>query len=86
MATDDWQEQKYEKEFDATLSQIRRLREVDPKFNIESLRNMLETAYTHQGNNWTGRGAVGDVDQEAVIAAYQQALAEWERELEESSK
>ena len=81
MPINDWEEQKFQQEFEDALLQVRRLRDMDPSFTIDSLRNMLNTAYVHQGNNWTGRGAVGDVGHEAVIAAYQQYLAQWEREL-----
>lgn len=83
MAIDDWQDAKYRKQFEDALLQVKKLREIDPDFSINSLRKMLETAYVHQGNNWTGRGAVGDVDHDAVIAGYEQALAAWEKELEE---
>ncbi len=85
MATNDWQDAKYQKQFEDALLQVEKLREIDPDFNIDSLRNMLETAYVHQGNNWTGRGVVGDVDHDAVIAGYEQAIAAWEKELEEEN-
>jgi len=82
MSIKDWQEQKYNEAFNDALNQIRHLREIDPNFTKESLQNLLETAYVHEGNNWTGRGAVGDMEHEARIAAYQQILAEWETEPE----
>ena len=84
MSIKDWQEQKYNEAFNDALTQIQHLREIDPDFTIESLKNLLETAYVHEGNNWTGRGPVGDMEHEARIAAYQQILAEWEEHQEES--
>ncbi|MDY7028617.1 MAG: hypothetical protein SVR04_10005 [Spirochaetota bacterium] len=84
MGVHDWEEKAFNTEFEQTLIQVNQLRKIDPSFTIDSLRNMLETAYVHQGNDWTGRGSVGDITQEAVIAAYQQYLAQWERELGES--
>ncbi len=84
MGVHDWEEQKYNSEFEQALLQVDQLRRRDPDFTIESLRNMLETAYVHQGNDWTGRGSVSDISLEAIIAAYQQYLARWERELKES--
>lgn len=81
MGVHDWEEKAFNTEFEQALIQVDQLRKIDPSFTIDSLRNMLETAYVHQGNNWTGRGSVGDISQEAVIAAYQQYLAQWEREL-----
>lgn len=82
MAVFDWEEAKFDQEFENALVQVKHLRKIDPDFTIEKLRSMLDTAYVHQGNNWTGRGAVGDVAHEALIAAYQQYLAQWEKELE----
>ena len=83
MSIKDWQEQKYNEAFQDALHQVAHLREIDPTFTIDSLKNLLETAYIHEGNNWTGRGAVGDVEHEARIAAYQQALAQWAAETEQ---
>jgi len=80
----DWEEKLFDEEFESTLVQVEELRRIDPSFSIESLRSMLETAYVHQGNNWTGRGSVGDISQDAVIAAYQQYIAKWEKELDQS--
>jgi len=52
----------------------------DPSFTIRELREMLESQYVYQGNDWVGRGTVSSIKTEAVIAAYEHALAEWERE------
>jgi len=86
MGVHDWEEQKYNSEFEQALLQVDQLRRRDPDFTIESLRNMLETAYVHQGNDWTGRGSVSDISLDALIAAYQQYLARWERELKETGQ
>ncbi len=86
MSIKDWQEQKYNEAFNDALHQIKHLREIDPNFTRDSLKNLLETAYVHEGNNWTGRGAVGDVEHEARIAAYQQILAEWETEVKSEAE
>ncbi|HKK64413.1 MAG TPA: hypothetical protein VJ967_01065 [Clostridia bacterium] len=85
MSIKDWQNQKYNEAFHDALHQIQHLREIDPNFTIDSLKQLLETAYVHEGNNWTGRGAVGDVEHEARIAAYQQILTKWETEQEPNS-
>jgi len=86
MGVHDWEEKAFNTEFEQALIQVDQLRKIDPSFTIDSLRNMLETAYVHQGNNWTGRGSVGDISHEAVIAAYQQYLAQWERELGQAAE
>jgi len=80
MGINDWEEIKYNSEFENTLRQIEKLRNIDPSFSIASLRSMLENAYVHQGNDWTGRGSVGDISHDAVVAAYEQYLARWEKE------
>ena len=84
MSVLDWEEEKFNNEFESTILQVENLRRIDPSFTIESLRSKLESAYVHDGNNWTGRGSVGDISHEAVIAAYEQYLARWEKELAES--
>lgn len=80
MFADDWEEKKFNEAFDETIIQVRRLREHDPQFDIEQLKHMLQTACTRLENNQAGRSAVAEVAGEGAIAAYQQALAEWERE------
>lgn len=80
MALTDWEEKQFDKIFDQTIHHIKRLKEHDPSFSLENLKSMLEAASIHQGNDWAGRGAVGHVSSEATIAAYQQLIAQWERE------
>ena len=40
------------------------------------IRGILKGLYVRQGNDWTGRGAIGDSGLDASIAAYESILAE----------
>lgn len=76
----DLKNQKYRQVFEATIAQLTIRRRTDPKFTIEDLRQLLHTEYTHQGNDWVGRGSLAQVVQSATIAAYEQFLTEWQNE------
>ncbi len=78
VTTDNWQKQTYERAFHETCVQIEMRRGSDPSFTREALRGMLESAYVDEGNDWQGRGALGDTILSATIAAYEHVLAEWE--------
>jgi hypothetical protein len=80
MFLDEWEAKRFDEAFDETIIQVQKLREHDPQFDIEQLRHMLQTACTRLENNQSGPSAVSEVAGEGAIAAYQQALAEWERE------
>ena len=41
-----------------------------------AIRGILKDLYIRQGNDWTGRDAIGDAGLEASIAAYECILAE----------
>lgn len=55
-------------------------------FTLTDLKNMLETEYVNEGNGWVGRGEVQDAVHAATIAAYQQKIAEWEKELNQQTE
>ena len=86
MSLTDWEEQRFNEIFDQTIHHIERLMEHDDSFSLEKLKGMLEAEYTHQGNDWAGRGEVGNISSEATIAAYQQIIAQLEREREEEQQ
>ena len=86
MSRTDWEEQGFNEIFYQTIHHIERLMEHDDSFSLEKLKGMLEAEYTHQGNDWAGRGEVGNISSEATIAAYQQIIAQLEREREEEQQ
>lgn len=76
----DWRDQKYIDVFDGTLNGLERRRAVDPAFSIEDVENQLVHLYVLDGNDWLGRGVLGDIVSEATIAAYELFIEEWKIE------
>jgi len=54
---------------------------MDPNFTIKDLERLLTALYVNDGNDQGGRGGVGDIVSQATIAAHEQVLFEWKREL-----
>ena len=78
-------ERKFHQVFDDVCAYVdEQKRSTD--FTITDLKNMLETEYVNEGNGWIGRGEVQDAAHSATIAAYQQKIAEWEKELNEKAE
>ena len=49
----------------------------DPDHVEEYARGILKNLYISQGNDWTGRGEIGNAGLGASIAAYECILAEY---------
>ncbi len=49
---------------------------VDPRGILHQVEGELQSLYIRYGNDWTGRGIVGDTTQEATIAALEGVRAE----------
>jgi len=77
----EWRELSYKKEFDSTVKFIETLKNTDPTFSIVQLEAMLQSEYDRQGLAWDGRGEVMEIKIEASIAAIQQELFKWKKEL-----
>lgn len=75
-----WPQRKYREVFDQTCAELDLRRRSDPQFTVDALRGLLATAYVNEGNDWIGRGAVHDLTQAAIIAAFEHTLAEWQAE------
>jgi hypothetical protein len=78
-----WREETYKKMFDSTVIFVQHLKNNDDKFNIEDLEAMLQSEYDRQGLAWDGRGEVVEINIEATIAALQQELVKWRKELKQ---
>ncbi|MFO7813683.1 MAG: hypothetical protein R6V21_12000 [Pelovirga sp.] len=48
----------------------------DPEALLEQLERELRSLYVRQGNDWTGRGEIGDARLEATIAVLEAVRAE----------
>jgi hypothetical protein len=77
----EWREKAYKNIFDSTLIYIKNMRENDEHFSINDLEAMLQSEYDRQGLAWDGRGEVGEINIEATIAAMQQEVTRWKKEL-----
>ena len=75
-----WFDQQYVEVFDGTLNGLGHRRSADPAFSIADAENQLAHLYVLDGNDWLGRGALGDIISEATIAAYELFIEEWKIE------
>ncbi|MCE1158251.1 MAG: hypothetical protein LWX23_05760 [Spirochaetia bacterium] len=81
MSSTDWREKKREEVFESTLRGLQNRRRIDPSFTLEDLRSALNHLYILDGNDWLGRGELGDIVSAATIAAYEHFQNEWEKSL-----
>lgn len=80
MSSEDWKTEKYDAVFSACLQSLERQRRTDSSFTIEDAKGVLSELYVQEGNDWTGRGEVQDIQLGASIAAYERFLSEWASE------
>ncbi len=81
----DWKESKYDAVYNACLRSLERQRQIDSSFTHETARGVLSHLYIQDGNDWTGRGEVQEIQIRATIAAYEDFLAQWESERKNGS-
>ncbi|WP_428771056.1 hypothetical protein V1L52_04210 [Treponema sp. HNW] len=79
--TTEWEGIAYKQVFDEETLGLERRKAHDPDLSINELENILESLYVSEGNNYVGRGPVGDIIMSATIAAYEQFIGEWKREV-----
>ncbi len=80
MASSDWKDRKFDEVYRSCLGSLHRQKETDGSFTLETARGVLEHLYVQEGNDWTGRGEVQDIQIEASIAAYERFLSDWASE------
>lgn len=78
----EWREVTYKNMFESTVAYISNMRQNDSKFSIQDLEAMLQSEYDRQGLAWDGRGEVVEINIEATIAAMQQELVKWRKDLQ----
>jgi hypothetical protein len=76
-----WRDLAYNNKFDSTVKFIRNMRNNDPTFTLKELEAMLQSEYDRQGLAWDGRGEVVEIAIQATIAAMQQEVVAWKKEL-----
>lgn len=74
-------ERRYREIYAAEYKQQQQRRRTDPNYTIDDLRGILKDAYKRQDAGWLGQGALYDAMQNAIVAAYEAVLAEWQEEL-----
>ena len=83
--TTDWQQEKFDEVFENVYSTTKYRRLLDPSFSIKDLQHLLQTLYVNDGNDQGGRGKVGDIISTATIAAHEQVLAEWKKDINQEN-
>ncbi len=76
----DWREQKYAEVFEGSLRALAARRELEPGFGFGDAQGILDHLYISEGNDWIGRGELGDIVMSATVAAYEYFISEWKRE------
>ncbi len=77
----EWREETYKQMFESTTAFVKHLKNNDEEFMIADLEAMLQSEYDRQGLAWDGRGEVVELNIEATIAALQNELIIWKKEL-----
>lgn len=76
-----WRDLAYNNKFDSTVKFIRNMRSTDSTFTLNDLEGMLQSEYDREGLAWDGRGEVMEIAIQATIAAMQQEVVAWKKEL-----
>nr|NQU92892.1 hypothetical protein [Bacteroidota bacterium] len=76
-----WRDAAYKNTFTTTVNFVENLKKNDHSFSIAELEAMLQSEYDRQGLAWDGRGEVVEINIEATIAAIQQELVKWRKEI-----
>lgn len=66
----------YDNTFESVYEALVELVRKDPRRALQQIRGILKSLYVRQGNDWTGRGVVGDTGIDASIAAHESVLAD----------
>ncbi len=69
-------EERYDETFESVYTVLSDLARKDPVQAAQHIHQTLKSLYIRQGNDWTGRGAIGNVGLDASVAAHEAVLAE----------
>jgi len=69
-------DERYDATFESVHGVLVELVQRDPEQTERHIRQTLKSLYIRQGNDWTGRGAIGNAGLDASIAAHESILAE----------
>ena len=66
----------YDETFESVHQALVEMVQRDAEQAEPTIRGILKSLYVRQGNDWTGRGEIGNAGLDASIAAYECILAE----------
>ena len=76
MSMTDYIEERYDGTFESVYWSLSKMVQQDHDRAERYIRGILKNLYIMQGNDWTGRGAIGNAGVDGSIAAYECILAE----------
>lgn len=76
-----WLDEAYSHTLEDERRGLERRHAHNPSLKIEEVQGILHNLYINEGNNWEGRGPLADAVLAATIAAYEEYIAEWKKEL-----
>jgi hypothetical protein len=74
--TTDWEADLYQRTFDDEHRMLERRFAANPQSQLDEVRGQLKSLYISEGNDWEGRGVVGDITFSAMIAAFEAFIEE----------
>lgn len=72
----DYIDERYEDTFESVYAVLTEMAKKNPEQAQRHIRETLKSLYVRQGNDWTGRGAIGNAGLDASVAAHEAALAD----------
>jgi len=69
-------DQRYDETFELVHENLEKMVHKNPDGAEYIIRGLLKSLYVRQGNDWTGRGAIGNAGLDATIAAHESLLVE----------
>lgn len=76
MPMTDYIDERYDDTYESIYQSLAEMVRKDRDKAEQYIRGILKNLYIRQGNDWTGRGAIGNAGLDASIAAYECILAE----------
>ena len=75
---EDFLQEIYDEAFQNAYNNYQLRKKTEPGFTKTILQGLLESLYVAQGNNWLGRGEAKEASHNAMIAAAEVVLSEWD--------
>jgi hypothetical protein len=73
--TTEWEDEIYTRVFEDETRMLERRFANNAASNIAEVEAQLQSLYVSEGNNWEGRGSIGDITFAATIAAFEHFIA-----------